>query len=154
MKHVKVRIQRGSAGQNQMVYPARYDSREVGRSKAGGLEYSGGIRNGGDEEWMLVLLDDALAAEYAKDPDMEIVSDTQADALSEDWRVLRGEPVERVTDANRMLAIIAKTSAGVALSAEDLASLDPNSDVPGVSRARKPSERRQRADGARTVRGR
>lgn len=153
MKYVKVRITRGGVGEHRMVYPARYDSREVARSMAGGLEYSGGIRRGDDEEWMLVLLDDALAAEYAKDPDMEIVSDTEADALWEQWRAARGEPVERVTDPNRMLAIVAKVQAGIELSAEDQAALDPESDVPGVNRTPKPSELRKAVDGDRAVRG-
>jgi len=36
-----------------------------------------------------------------------------------------------------MLAIIAKTGAGITLSDEDLAALDPDNKIPGIIRTRK-----------------
>lgn len=152
MKLVKVRIRRGdhTKGENQMVYPAAYDAREVDRHKTGKLDYSGHMRFGQAEEWMIVCLEDTVADKYALDPDMEIVDDATADADSEAWRQMRGEPEEQVRDPNRIQAIVAKQTAGIPLTQEDQDALDPSKDVAGINRREKPSEVRSKAE---TVRG-
>ena len=135
MKAVKVRIRRGGSGENLMVYPAGYKGVEVGKSGLGGpVSYSGHIARGGSEAWCIIVLDDALAASYAADPDMEIVTKADALALIETWRVAKGEPEEVVTDPDRMTAIIAKSGAGVALSTEDQKALDPDDATGGVTK--------------------
>lgn len=142
---VKVRIRRGGLGENLMVYPARYDAHEVDRSGFGPLNaqraagaYSGHIGFGGDEEWCIIVLSTALAKEYARDPDMEIVTAAQADALMEEWRVFRGEPEEAVLDTNRVNAIQTKQAAGIALSGEDRRALDPSDAIPGINKRLRP----------------
>lgn len=141
MKIVKVRIRRGDPrrGENQMLYPARFNAREVSVRGIGHLPggYSGHIGLGGNEEYTFVGLDDDLADEYALDPDMEIVDPVDADVELENWRVMRGEPEERVTDVSRIQAISAKQAAGIALSQEDLDALNPDSDVPGINRRKR-----------------
>lgn len=90
-----------------MRYPARYDAREVDREGIGPLglggvcSYSGGLARGEDVEYCLIALPDALAEEYAEDPDMEIVDVQVAQAELEINRVAQGlsetvldEPVE------------------------------------------------------------
>ena len=100
MKAVKVRIRRGGVGENQMVYPTRYNAQEVDRDGLGPLSvnhtgaYSGHIGRGGIEEWCIIILSDFLAAEYAKDVDMELITSMQADVLMEQWRVDNDEPEE------------------------------------------------------------
>ena len=107
MKAVKVRIRRGGLGENQMVYPTRYNAQEVDRNGLGPLSvnragaYSGHIGKGGKEEWCIIALDDALAMEYAQSPDMEIVTEKQADALMEAWRVYNDES-EQVAGKQRL----------------------------------------------------
>ncbi len=104
MQTVKVRIRRGGVGENQMVYPTRYNAQEVDRDGLGPLSvnqtgaYSGHIGKGGTEEWCIIILSDFLAAEYAKDVDMEIISSTAADTLMEKWRVYNEEPEETLVD--------------------------------------------------------
>ena len=140
MKAVKVRIRRGGAGEAMMVYPARYDAEEIDRNGLGPLNvnqagaYSGHIGMGGGEEWCIILLDNALATEYARDPDMQIVTAAQADALMEQWRVEKNEPEEVVRDPDRIAAIRAKQAANIALSAEDVRVLDPADAMPGVNK--------------------
>jgi len=140
MKVVKVRIRRGDVGENQMMYPQRYNAEEVDRNGLGPLNvnqtgaYSGHIGRGGTEEWCIIVLDDALADEYAKDRDMEIISDTVADALMEQWRIDNDEPEEVIKSLDRINAIRAKQGAGIALTAEDLRALDPDDPMPGINK--------------------
>ncbi len=140
MKPVKVRIRRGSVGENQMVYPSRYNAQEVDRNGLGPLgvnhtgAYSGHIGRGGTEEWCIIVLSDFLAEEYAKDADMEIITALAADALMEQWRIDNNEPEEVILDPTRIQAIAAKQTAGIALSAEDLEALDPSSSVRGINK--------------------
>lgn len=155
MKIVKVRIRRGdpAKGEDQLVYPARFNPAEVQRRGIGHINgargYSGHIGLGGDEEWTFVGLDDDLADEYALDPDMEIVTPAQADAEMEQWRLMRGEPAEFVRDPERIQAIVAKQQAGLALTQEDLDALNPDSPVPGVNRAERAVDIVARANAAR-----
>jgi len=144
MKVVKVTIRLGDLGEPRMKYPKRYNAEEVDRGGIGPLNvnqsgaYSGGIGRGGDSEECIIVLKDALAEEYARDPDMEIITEAQADALMEQWRIDNGETEEVVQDAMRIQAIAAKQAAGIPLSAEDLKALDPEDDVPGINKRLKP----------------
>lgn len=139
---VKVRIVRGET--QQLQYPKRYNAVEVDRhglsaSAFGGpCGHSGGIGMGQVEEYCLILMPDDLAAEYAADPDMEIVDAATADTLMEQWRIDQDLPEETVGSESRLIAIRAKQEAGIALSAEDLQALDPASPVPGINRTRRP----------------
>lgn len=144
-KAVKVRIRRGDVGEDMMVYPERYNPQEVDRNGIGPLNaqraagaYSGHIGFGGDEEWCIIVLPDKLAQEYAQDPNMEIVTAAQADALMEEWRIFRGEPEEVIADTHRINAILAKQAAGIELSEEDRRALDPSDDIPGVNKRLRP----------------
>ena len=141
---VKVRIHRGdfARGENQLMYPERYNPQEIDRQGQligpGNGGYSGHIGLGGDEEWCILVLPDALANEYAEDRDMEIITMSEADTLREQWRQFRGETEERVDDPERIQAVRAKQEAGIALSQEDRDALDPNSDVPGIRKRIRP----------------
>jgi hypothetical protein len=134
MKTVRVHIRRGDPkqGEDQMVYPAGFNAQEVAYRGLGHIAYSGHIGLGEQEEWTLIMVDDDLATQYDADPDMEIVTEAEADLDIEDWRVMKNEPLEVVTDPNRIAAINAKVAAGVTLSAEDLLALDPDSPIPGI----------------------
>jgi len=140
MKVVKVHIRRGGVGESQMMYPSRYSAEEVDRNGIGPTSvngtgaYSGHIGRGGTEEWCIILLDDALADEYAHDPEMEIISDTVADALMEQWRLDNDEADEVIRDPDRLDAIRAKQAVSIELSAEDLRALDPNDPMPGINK--------------------
>jgi len=96
--------------------------------------YSGHIGRGGKEEWCIIMLEDDIAAQYAADADMEIIDESTADALMEQWRIENNEPEEVVTDPERINAIRAKQFAGIELSAEDLRALDPNDQMRGINR--------------------
>jgi len=144
---VKVHIHRGdqTKGENQMEYPARYNALEVDTFGVGPLNvmggaaaYSGGIGRGEDEEWCLIVLPDALATEYAEDPEMELITSTEADTLMEQWRIDNNEPEEVTTDPDRISAIRAKQAVGIALSADDLRALDPNDPMRGINKRLRP----------------
>ena len=149
MKTLKVRIRRGGPGENQMVYPPKYNAAELSRLALGGgpVVYSGhfGVDADATEEWCICILPDALADTYAQDPDMEIVTPAKADADQEAWRINRGDPAEVVRDPNRLMAIQTKLAAKAAgyavdLTQEDLDALDPTKSTHGVNRQRKVSE--------------
>ncbi len=141
---VKVRIRRGGPGENMMVYPERYDAQEVDRrgigplNVMGAMAYSGHIGMGGEEEWCLITLPEGLAQEYAKDPNMTLITPDVADELMENWRKMQGRPLEIVSDPNRLLAVRTKLAAGLALSEEDRQALDPNDPMPGITKCLQP----------------
>lgn len=153
MKFVKVRIRRGdqASGEPQMVYPAMFNPYEVQSSGVGHLHqgYSGHIGFGGSEEWTIIGVDDAVADRYATDPDMAIVTATQADVEMESWRLFRGDPAEEIRDPVRIQAIVAKQAVGLALTAEDMAALDPTSPVRGINKRRPAAEILAQANAAR-----
>jgi len=139
VKVVKVKVRRGGPGEDMMVYPdaahgGPYDSNEVDRvgigpRMSGGMcAYSGDIGKGGDYEYCLIVLPDELAETYAEHPDMEIITESEADALQADWRVTQGMPEERLDETAKAKADLyeAKVNAGLSLSqeeADDLAAL-------------------------------
>lgn len=140
MKVVLVRIVRGKVGEDQMVYPKRYNAEEVGRNGLGPCSvngtgaYSGHIGRGGKEEWCIVALDDALAEEYAEDVDMDIIDASTADTLMEEWRIANEESEDVISDPERIHAITAKQTARIKLSASDMRALDPDDPEPGVTK--------------------
>jgi len=147
MRLVKVRIRAGDVakGEDQMVYPDRYNAAEVDRYgmyasqlNPATVSLSGDIGRGGSEEFCIIALPDALAEEYADDPEIMIVDSTEADTLMEQWRVNNGAPEESTTSSSRLEAIRAKMDAGVELSQEDTDALDINKPTPGVGKTRQP----------------
>lgn len=157
MKLVKVRIRRGGLGEPQMVYPARFNAEEIHKFGIGHINgnsgYSGHIGLGGEEEWTIIGLDDALADEYATDPDMTIITPEQADIEMDNWRILKGLPVEQVTDPVRLQAISTKIAAGLKPTKEDLDALNPDSDTPGINKLKKAADIVAKAATMVTVRG-
>lgn len=147
MRLVKVRIRAGdtSIGDDQLVYPTRYDAKEVDRYgfyatklNVAAVSMSGDIGRGGDEEYCVIALPDALAEEYADDPNMMLIDSIEADTLMESWRVKNGAPKEVVTDSARIDLIRAKRDNQITLTQEDLDALDVNKDTPGVNSSRTP----------------
>ena len=140
MKCIKVLIKRGKVGEEMMVYPNLYNAEEVDRNGIGPLgvnrsgAYSGHIGNGGSEEWCIIILDDALATTYAADPDMEIVTDIQADALMEQWRVEKNESENVITDFDLITYVQKKQDMGTALDPDDLRALDPDDPMRGINK--------------------
>ena len=140
MKCIKVLIKRGGTGENMMVYPALYNAQEVDRNGIGPLgvnqsgAYSGHIGNGGSQEWCIIILDDALAATYASDPDMEIVTNTVADALMEQWRVEKNESENVITDLDLITYVQKKQDMGTMLDPDDLRALDPDDLMRGINK--------------------
>jgi hypothetical protein len=139
MQYVLVTIRRNPDPQakNRMLYPASYDANEVEAGKVGPLIYEGRLARGELTSKVLLRASDALAAKLNVDDDVEIVTAAVADAWLAQNVELNAKPDEVVTDPDRLLAIIAKNAAGVALSAEDLEALDPDKAVKGVERAKK-----------------
>lgn len=145
MKLLKIRIRRGAVGEDAMIYPAAYDAQQVSREGvyAIGLPVqdalSGGIGLGDIEEWCLIALNDNVADVYALDPDMDIVTQAQADTLLAEWRTDRlargahGEQLVRITDQARLNVIRERRDAGLALSVEDDAALDPENSELGIN---------------------
>ncbi len=146
MKILKVHIRRGdfSKSENQMVYPPRYIAHEVdlngvGPTSINGIgTYSRQISHGGNEEWCIIILDDALADEYARDPQMEIISEATADALMEQWRIQNNEAEFIVTNPNAITAILAKQQLHLPFLDEDKRALDPTDPIPGINKRLRP----------------
>lgn len=103
MRLVKVRIRRGdfTKGEDQMVYPDRYNPIEVDRLgmyataiNHAGVSLSGDIGRGDEEEYCIIALPDTLAEEYAADPDMAIIDETEANRLMNSWKEGNNVPLE------------------------------------------------------------
>lgn len=124
-------------GRNRMNYPKVYNAQEVEIRKKGPLQYDGGIGRGESTEELLIYLQNETADKYAEDIRIRIITDAEANTWLSKCKRLEGSGEERVTDPNRMLAIIAKNAAGVALSQEDLDALNPDNKIAGINRKRK-----------------
>jgi len=116
-----------------MVYPdaahgGPYDPYEIDRvgigpRMSGGMcTYSGDIGKGGDYEYCIIVLPDGLAETYAEHPDMEIIAESEADALMADWRINQGLPEEVLDEVAKAKADLytAKVNAGLSLSQEEV----------------------------------
>lgn len=160
MKCVKVFIRRGKLGETQMVYPPRYNADEVDRNGLGpcGVNgvgaYSKGIGKGAPSEFCYIMLDDALANEYATAGGMEIVDGDTADANMEAWRIENHESEIVIRDPEAVRAVQEKKARAAAravtaqtlggsvkaqaveddLTAEDIAVLDPENPMPGLNK--------------------
>ena len=140
MKVVKVHIRRGKLGEDMMIYPKRYNAEEVDRNGIGPTNvngigaYSGLIGRGGREDWCIIILEDELAKQYARDPDMSIISAEQADALMEQWRIDNGLSETVIRNPDAVIISLLKRIADVPQEKEDLLSLDPESPTPGVNK--------------------
>lgn len=137
MKYLIVTIRRGGPFQDAMIYPTVYDAEDVDRNKRGPIVYESALSLGEDTEECMIYINDALADQYEFDPDMRIVTETEADEWLMANRKLAGTPTERVTDLNRIEAIKLKMDAGVNLSEEDLLALDPDEPMAGINRMSK-----------------
>ncbi len=128
-----VRINQDPA-QDRFIYPAVWKAREVDRFKKGPLVYDGLREEKDPAEVLVCFRDDAVADRYIADPDCREVTQADADLWLQTNGDLAGQPEERVTDSNRLTAIIAKKMAGQTFSQEDLDALDPDKPVEGIKR--------------------
>lgn len=137
MKYLKVTMSRGGPGEAAMLYPSPYDPQEVDRNKQGPIVYEGAFQYGEAEEECLIYLNDSVADAYATSPDMDTISEAEADAWLAANRLLAKIPEERVSDADRISAIKLKHDLGEALTDEDYRALDPDDPIPGITRRKK-----------------
>ncbi len=140
MKLILVEIKRSNTPGATMQYPPIYNAMEVETHKRGPIVYEGRLARGEDVEHCLICVSDELAEKYATDPGVKIVTKDEANAWLAQNPELQERPSESVDDPNRMLAIIAKKLAGLDLSDEDLAALDPKHPMPGVRKVPKTVE--------------
>ncbi len=137
MKYVLVRIRRNEC-RPRLRYPEVYNAQEVEANKRGPHVYSGGIlKEDGDLEELLLLLRDHTADKYATHEDVDVLTPAQVDEWLASNTMLPRDGSELVTDPNRIQVIIAKQLAGMELTEQDLAALDPDQDEPGVCRYRR-----------------
>src|SRR5664279_1516373 len=142
MKALKVTVRRGTKGEHQRMYPARYNPEEVDREGMGVLGYSQSIEIGEASGFCLIALDDAMADEYAKDPGMEIIPVADADTLLDTWAAEKGlSTTKRDADvlaeitARNIIAMAEKQS--VVVSQADKDALDSTNPAAGVTGRRK-----------------
>ncbi len=134
---VTIRNNRDKKGR-RLTYPNLYDADEVHRNFKRTLLYEGGITEfGEDTEEMLMLLLDEVADKYAGSKDMRIISRADAELFIQNARSLASDPIEQVTDVDRLIAIQTKLAASVALTQEDRDALDPTNPVRGINRKEK-----------------
>ena len=117
-----------------MQYPVVYNPTEVDRMREGPMLRDGGLGRGESTEEMLLHIDDAVADAYALNKDVRIlILESEVDAWISNTADLRGEPMERVTDVDRLIAILAKQAAGKTFTVEDLDSVDPTKSTRGIN---------------------
>ena len=123
-----------------MVYPDCYDAMEIEQALVGGILYPNEIGRGANEEDCVVCLsDDALAAEYVAESggDITELSEAQVDNyMSTRWERLN-DPEEKVTDPDRIVAIQLRHQLGKPLTTEDEAAIDPDKRTQGINRMNK-----------------
>lgn len=142
MKYLKIRIRRGDPrkGEHQMVYPDIYDAMEVERVMIGPILYPNEIGKGADEEDCVICFGDDLVADgYIAQSGGDIVEVSEAEVdtyMATRWE-RRNDPEERVTDSDRILAILTKKTLNKVQTAEDKKAIDPDKRTPGINRVNK-----------------
>ncbi len=136
MKLVLVTLSLQNVSGKRMKYPAIYNAAEVELNKKGPIIYEGAFSRHETTEKILLYLDDVVADKYIGDAQGLCIEKTVAEADS--WLATNiqesDKPDESVTDQARLIAITAKAQAGITLSTDDLAALDPDNATPGISK--------------------
>lgn len=140
MKYVLITTRLGAVNENQIQYPGVYDAVEIDRVRLGPLIYKGRHDEGDATGEVLTSMKDEAATKYAKDPDVRIITEAEATMWLQTNPNMAGDPEERVTDSDRLMAIQTKIAAGIPLSTEDSDALDPDKPVRGINRRRKDAQ--------------
>lgn len=146
MKYVQIRIRQGDPkkGEHQMMYPDVYDAMEVEQVKIGSILYPGEIGKGAEEEDCVICFgDDLIADDYISLGGEDIIELSEVDVdtfMATRWEG-RNDPEERVTDPDRILAILTKKSLNKPQTNEDKDAIDPDKRVPGINRVNKDHNR-------------
>jgi len=135
LKFIKVTIKRDINPDNPtMKYPEVYNADVIESVKAGPIIYDGGLSRGEDTEECLILVSDQIADTYNQDPDISILTKTEAETWIANNTGIQEQPDEQITDSNRLLAILAKQAVGQAFSQEDLDAVNPDKPVKGIEK--------------------
>jgi len=137
MKLILVTLTLQNIPGRRMKYPSIYNASEVETYKKGPIIYEGAFSRGESTEECLLYLEDTIADKYTGDAEGLCAEKTEAEADS--WLAVNiqesHKPTEIVTDQARLIAITAKAQAGITLSANDLAALDPeNTEIHGIDK--------------------
>lgn len=146
MRLIKVRIKAGNinAGEDMLIYPSRYNPDEVDRQGGGttrlnqlAVAMTGEIGRGeATEEYLYLALPDALAEEYALDPDMVIVDSTEANATMEQARINNNIAETITTDLEMVKLLREKEKTAEPLTQDELDILNPANRKKGINKGR------------------
>lgn len=139
MKILKVKIQRNkSAAKTSYVYPLEYNPLKIqviayetmsddGVSD-GELREGSNFHDGQSFEYMIGYVKDADAAAFLASPDIVEIDRAEAEIIGARWI----KPVQKITDQDAILTVLAKAALDQPLTADDKKVLDPNDPTAGV----------------------
>ncbi len=136
MKYILVTMSLQNIPGHRMKYPDIYDSSEVEINKKGKIIYEGAFSRGENTEQCLLCVQDTLADKYVAGSGglIKEVTAVQADAWLATNKQELAKPAEEITDEARLTGIVAKKTAGQALSQEDLDAVDPDNLTKGINK--------------------
>ena len=116
-------------GVTHYEYPPEYDAEKIQV-----LAYEEGgecaLRNDGHQH-LIGIVADADAAQFLASPDIEEIDEATACEAGERWR----PQVQRISDQNVVLTIVAKAAIGGKLTIAEKDALNPDTATPGVSKS-------------------
>ena len=137
MKLIKLKISRDqNAARTHYTYPKEYNATKVrfGPFYESHLPENVNeiVSRGNADELILFGVSDKDAPSFLANTDAQELSYDDALALGNAWT----KQIERITNPNKILALVAKAVRGEALTLNEKAALDPNSQEPGINKSK------------------
>ena len=137
MKLIKLKISRDqNASRTHYTYPKEYDATKV---RFGPFYESSLSENlvkvvarGNTDEFILFGVLDEDAPNFLVNPKAQKLSYDDALALGNTWT----KQIERITNPNKTLAVVAKAVRGETLTQAEKAALDPNNQESGINKSK------------------
>jgi len=137
MKLLKMRIARDQTAKGtHYVYPKEYNAHKVrfGPFYESSLpeNYDKVVARGNVDEHILFGVDDADAPAFLQCPDTQELSYDEALGLGNAWT----KQVEKISDPNRVLAIVAEVARGETLTSDEKKALNPDDPSSGITKGK------------------
>lgn len=139
MRAIRATIRRNTSENGpSMVYPKTWNAQEVdrnGKVVSPGLGgYGGDLSRGADSEYVVAVVKEGLAEKYVADPDIKILSETEANALLSENRTKNNISEIAIKNPELVEIIKLKLQRGLSISTEEEKALDPNDSTPGINK--------------------
>lgn len=129
---LKVKIKRNQTSSGtKYTYPPEYDPRKIQVLCYESMlpeNYAEVVSRGNKDEYLIGCVSDGDADVFLKSKDIQEISETEAKILGEAWT----RRATKITDPEKVIAVLAKSVRGETLTQTEKDSIDPNKPDSGI----------------------